>query len=82
MIGNLPENPGYNGSILLIDDSEAAEIERDIDAAVEAVDALRAAANELLHQIDISDFTDSHGHSAKMLKAVHDLMLLLSRPNA
>jgi hypothetical protein len=43
--------------------------------------ALRAAANALLHQIDIGDFTDSHGHSAKMLKATHDLMALLT-PNA
>lgn len=39
--------------------------------------ALRAAANALLHQIDIGDFVDSNGHSAKMLKAVHDLMRVL-----
>lgn len=39
--------------------------------------ALRAAANALLHQIDIGDFVDSNGHSAKMLKATHDLMRAL-----
>ena len=32
------------------------------------------AANALLHQIDIGTFFDEHGHSAKMLKATHDLM--------
>lgn len=43
-----------------------------------AGDALRDAVNALLHQIDIGDFVDSHGHSAKMLKPVHDLMRLLA----
>ncbi|WP_293373598.1 hypothetical protein [Nevskia sp.] len=43
---------------------------------------LKTATNALLHQIDIGDFVDSHGHSAKMLKPVHDLMRLLERPNA
>ena len=38
---------------------------------------LRAAANALLHQIDIGDFTDSNGHAAQMLKATHDLMRVL-----
>lgn len=33
--------------------------------------------NALLHQIDIGDFVDSNGHSAKMLKPVQDLMKLL-----
>jgi hypothetical protein len=33
----------------------------------------------LLHQIDIGDFMDSHGHSAKMLSAVRDLMKLRGR---
>ena len=45
------------------------------------IERLRAAANALLHQIDIGDFVDSHGHSAKMLKATNDLMALLT-PNA
>ena len=40
----------------------------------------RELLNELLHQIDINDFVDSHGHSAKMLKAVHDAMLYLAEP--
>lgn len=43
------------------------------------VERLRATANALLHQIDIGDFVDSHGHNAKMLKAVHDLMRALSK---
>lgn len=41
-------------------------------------DELRAAVNVLLRQIDIGDFVDSHGHSAKMLQPVHKLMKLLS----
>jgi len=48
--------------------------------ASENNELLRTAANALLHQIDIGDFMDSHGHSAKMLKATHDLMALLT-PN-
>ncbi len=39
---------------------------------------LTDAVNALLHQIDIGDFVDSNGHSAKMLKAVHDLMRLMA----
>ena len=38
---------------------------------------LRTLLNELLNQIDINDFGDSHGHQAKMLKAVHDAMRFL-----
>lgn len=41
-------------------------------------DAILRAANALIHQIDIGDFVDSHGHNAKMLKAVHDLLGLLT----
>lgn len=47
------------------------------DRCAEDLIALRAAANALLHQIDINDFTDSNGHAAKMLKATHDLMRVL-----
>ena len=47
-----------------------------------ASDGLRDAVNALLHQIEIGDFVDSNGHSAKMLKPVHDLMRLLSEPAA
>jgi hypothetical protein len=39
-----------------------------------------AAVNALLHQIDIGDFVDGHGHAAKMLKPVHDLMRLNTPP--
>ena len=45
-------------------------------------DGLRGAVNALLHQIDIGDFVDSNGHSAKMLKPVHDLMRLMSESAA
>lgn len=41
-------------------------------------DELNDAVNQLLHQIAIGDFTDSNGHSAKMLKPVHDLTRMLS----
>ena len=47
-----------------------------------ASDGLRDAVNALLHQIEIGDFVDSNGHSAKMLKPVHDLMRLLSESAA
>lgn len=51
--------------------------------AVPAVpDGLRDAVNALLHQIEIGDFVDSNGHSAKMLKPVHDLMRLISESAA
>ena len=43
-------------------------------------DELTKLANALLHQIDINDFQDSHGHNAKSFKAVHDLMLALTPP--
>ena len=38
---------------------------------------LRALLNDLLNQIDISDFIDSYGHQAKNLKAVRDAMKFL-----
>lgn len=50
--------------------------QRKADEAADAIEdliSLCAKSNALLHQIDIGDFTDSHGHSAKMLKATHDL---------
>ena len=47
--------------------------------AAERLDALESTANALLHQIDIGDFVDSNGHSAKMLKPVWDLMKLMKR---
>ena len=52
-------------------------IEQRLELAVIEIDKLRAAANALLHQIDIGDFTDSNGHAAQMLKATHDLMRVL-----
>ena len=56
-------------------------IKREEAQTVEPVAAdVVAAVNALLHQIDIGDFVDGHGHSAKMLKPVHDLMKLLSHP--
>ena len=50
------------------------------DCCAEDLRVLATAANNLLHQIDIGDFEDSHGHAVKMLKATHDLMRLLT-PN-
>ena len=44
VIGNLPELPGYNGSILTIDDTEAARIEADLDEVREAFAELIAKA--------------------------------------
>lgn len=56
----------------------AAEETKRLTAELQAVtaerDALRADVHALLRQIDIGDFLDRHGHSAKMLSAVHDLL--------
>lgn len=60
--------------------SRIAELERELAAAQAREKVLHSLSNELLHQIDINDFTDSHGHSAKMLKAVHDLMKYNTQP--
>jgi len=49
------------------------------DRCAEDLRVLAANTNALLHQIDLGDFVDSNGHSAKMLKPVHDLMRLLSK---
>lgn len=54
----------------------------DRPAAPAVPDGLRGAVNALLHQIEIGDFVDSNGHSAKMLKPVHDLMRLISESAA
>ena len=47
--------------------------------AAERIDDLESVANTLLHQIDIGDFVDSNGHSAKMLKPVWDMMKIMGR---
>ncbi len=44
-------------------------------------DTLRTGLSTLLHQIEINDFVDSHGHSAKMLSAVLDAKKLLEVKN-
>lgn len=49
-------------------------MQAEIDELRASLAALKHAASALLHQIDIGDFVDSHGHSAKMLKPVHDLL--------
>lgn len=47
VIGNLPENPGYNGSVLLIDDDEAERISKELDSAA---DNLREATAHIAAQ--------------------------------
>lgn len=49
------------------------------DCCADDLRVLATGTNALLHQIDIGDFVDSNGHSAQMLKPVHDLMKLLSK---
>ena len=49
------------------------------NCCAEDLRVLAAKANALLYQIDRGDFVDSHGHSAKTLKATIDLMDLLGR---
>ena len=46
VLGNLPEKPGTNGSVLLIDDEETARCVADIDAAILEVAALRKELEE------------------------------------
>lgn len=41
VLGGLPEDPGYNGSRLIIDDQEAAKIGGDIDSSIAAINDLR-----------------------------------------
>jgi hypothetical protein len=52
VIGGLPEMPGYNGSILMIDDVEAAEIVRAID---EAISKLELVPNVKLSAAALND---------------------------
>ncbi|HMM72435.1 MAG TPA: hypothetical protein PKC22_09490 [Rhodocyclaceae bacterium] len=63
------------------DDADDQEMSVFFVRCIGEIRGLREAVNALLHQIDIGDFVDSHGHSAKMLKATHDLMALMT-PNA
>ena len=49
------------------------------NCCAEDLRVLAAKTNALLYQIDRGDFVDSHGHSAKMLKATIDLMDLLGK---
>ena len=60
IISNLPENPGYNGSVLLIDDEEAERIAKDLDDA-------SAAMREVLAHIASQD-----AEIARLRKALMD----------
>ena len=46
VIGGLPELPGYNGSILMIDDIEVEKIVKAIDEAISKL--------ELMHNVKLS----------------------------
>ena len=52
IVGNLPELPGYNGSILTIDDTEAERIDLELTQARAAVAELIEAAGELDEELD------------------------------
>lgn len=52
MLGCLPENPGYNGSVLLIDDTKAARIEKDIDEGVRHIQDLTRQLSEVTAERD------------------------------
>lgn len=41
VIRNLPETPGYNGSLCTIDDVEAERIAKAIDAGISTIETLR-----------------------------------------
>ncbi len=72
-------NSGWCPNIALEAADRIAELERELAAAQAREKVLHSLSNELLHQIDINDFMDSHGHDLKMFKAVHDLMRILSQ---
>ena len=54
VIGNLPKLPGYNGSVLTIDDEEAARCAADIDAGIAEITRLRAEAEALRKALNVS----------------------------
>jgi hypothetical protein len=56
LIGNLPELPGYNGSILMIDDDEAARVDRELTQACSVVADLIDAARAVVDHLH--DYTD------------------------
>ena len=75
MLDSLRPARDENGSPVL--QSEYDHLAKQLAERKKQLVMLRDAANALLHQIDIGDFVDSNGHSAKMLKATHDLMGLM-----
>jgi len=52
-IGNLPELPGYNGSILCIDDTEANRVSKELECALQLLSSftLRPSEEEALREI-------------------------------
>lgn len=52
VIGNLPEIPGYNGSLLQIDDDEAERIAKDLMDAAESIAHLEAENKALRERAD------------------------------
>lgn len=55
VISSLPPNPGFNGSILLIDDAEADQIADDCEAAADAISRLHALNAELVEALQAID---------------------------
>jgi hypothetical protein len=53
MLGCLPELPGYNGSILQMDDEERDRIVKDLDEASSGLDKVISENSELRALIDL-----------------------------
>lgn len=76
IIENLPELPGYNGSILTLDDTEAERISKDLNEACAAIEELQAENAELrsrLISIHLNGFSNTGLISAahtSMTKAI------------
>jgi len=54
VIGGAPSAPGYNGSIVQLDDIEQRRIEKDIDEAAQAITDLRARLEQAFKDCDMA----------------------------
>lgn len=79
LMAMLPENPGYNGSILLIDDIEAARIEKDLDDAIVEIESLRAQLSKQIPEwIPVSDRLPNDGEYVLVMSKHWDIPKVLS----
>lgn len=63
--------PSEHGQWVLYEDVQLQQEQR--SDSEQLGEPIRGLVKELMRQIEIGDFVDGHGHSAKMLDAVHKL---------